>query len=265
MRRIMREIAIGVFAIATGAALMAPPASAIVYGELDAGRHPNVGIFAVQATDGSWTYGCGGTLIAPRVVVTAGHCVAYLGASEAYVSFGADPEGDSPPDWDGELFHGTFHLPEGGIWHDHADPMDLAVLVLDEDPGITPARLPSLNLLGEMKDHLAGQGFTVVGFGAVRDSFSGGANAWHYDFVRRLATETYLSLQANWLTASMNPNTGNGGTCWTDSGGPHFLGTSDTIVALTVTGDMVCKALDQAYRLDTSAARGFLEEFVDLP
>jgi hypothetical protein len=36
-------------------------------------------------------------------------------------------------------------------------------------------------------------------------------------------------------------------------------------VALTVTGDAVCRATDKTYRLDTKAARAFLSGYVTLP
>jgi hypothetical protein len=67
----------------------------------------------------------------------------------------------------------------------------------------------------------------------------------------------------------MTQSTGNGGTCYGDSGGPHFIhldGEETTIVvSLTVTGDTQCKALDKTYRTDTASAREFLAEWVDLP
>jgi hypothetical protein len=37
------------------------------------------------------------------------------------------------------------------------------------------------------------------------------------------------------------------------------------VVALTVTGDSVCRATDVDYRLDTPSARDFLRQFVTLP
>jgi hypothetical protein len=76
-----------------------------------------------------------------------------------------------------------------------------------------------------------------------------------------------LSLTDAWFTLSMNEATGNGGTCFGDSGGPHFLGgeTSNLVVSLTVSGDAVCKATDKTYRVDTEPAREFLSQFVDLP
>ena len=63
----------------------------------------------------------------------------------------------------------------------------------------------------------------------------------------------------------MNSSTDNGGTCYGDSGGPHFLGDSDMVVSLTVTGDTWYRATDVTYRLDTDSARSYLEQFVELP
>jgi secreted trypsin-like serine protease len=61
----------------------------------------------------------------------------------------------------------------------------------------------------------------------------------------------------------MNPSTGNAGTCYGDSGGPHFL--DGVLVSITVTGDAMCKATDKTYRVDTPWAREFLSQFVTLP
>lgn len=259
----MRRAILLVAVVVLGLAAAVPGVGAITFGEPDNNRHPNVGILAAQLLNGEWVYGCTGTLIAPHVLVTAGHCFDGLDVPDAYVSFAEDPEGDYPPDWGGDLFHGTYYVPDG-LWHDHADPHDVAVLVLDAEPGLPLATLPTENLLGELKPSLRGQTFTVVGYGAVRDSQAGGMT-YYQDPARRFATETYLSLQPSWLTASMNPATGNGGTCYGDSGGPHFLGDSSLLLAVTVTGDMPCKAMDQAYRLDTPSAREFLGQFVVLP
>ena len=38
------------------------------------------------------------------------------------------------------------------------------------------------------------------------------------------ALQSALNLEKAWLLLSMNPSTGSGGTCYGDSGGPHFLG-----------------------------------------
>jgi hypothetical protein len=63
----------------------------------------------------------------------------------------------------------------------------------------------------------------------------------------------------------MNPSVGSGGTCYGDSGGPHFLGSSNLVVSITVTGDRFCRATDVTYRTDTVSARNFLRDYVTLP
>lgn len=80
---------------------------------------------------------------------------------------------------------------------------------------------------------------------------------------RRMAEQSYRSLQDAWLTLCMNEATGDGGTCFGDSGGPHFLGdeNSNLQVSITITGDSVCKSSDKTYRLDTEDAREFLSGF----
>ncbi len=63
--------------------------------------------------------------------------------------------------------------------------------------------------------------------------------------------------------------TGDGGTCYGDSGGPNLVGAGATetpvIAGTTITGDALCKATNVTYRLDTPAARAFLGAFVILP
>jgi hypothetical protein len=101
----------------------------------------------------------------------------------------------------------------------------------------------------------------------VRETKKTGPHAFFFDAIRRYALQSFLSLQKSWLTLNMNPSTGSGGTCYGDSGGPHFLGgvTSNLLVSITVTGDAMCRATDKTYRLDTASARAFLDDFVAVP
>jgi hypothetical protein len=82
---------------------------------------------------------------------------------------------------------------------------------------------------------------------------------------RRKVDQGYNSLPGAWLNLSQNSSAGSGGTCYGDSGGPHFLGDSTIVAAVTVTGDRWCRATDTTYRLDTESARAFLDDFVTLP
>ena len=82
---------------------------------------------------------------------------------------------------------------------------------------------------------------------------------------------SYIGAQRGQLGGAVfygqNPATGDGGTCFGDSGGPQFLNVDGirTIVSITITGDAVCRATNVAYRLDTSSARTFLSPYVNLP
>jgi hypothetical protein len=242
----------------------------IVYGEFDGNRHPNVGAFVIQQ-EGEFGRICSGTLIAPDVFMTASHCTAFveslgIPADEVWVTF--DPVFDQ----DSELIPGTAHThPEFGFSGPggFSDPHDIAVIVLDVPVGIQPAQLPEQGLLDELKatHALDDQMFTAVGYGAVRETRMGGPGAILENTERRFALQSALSLQKAWLTLSMNEATGDAGTCFGDSGGPHFLGdeTSNLVVSNTVTGDTVCKAIDKTYRIDTPSAREFLDDFVRLP
>jgi hypothetical protein len=151
-----------------------------------------------------------------------------------------------------------------------SDTHDIAVVLLAQAPaGITPARLPAAGLLDQLKaaHQLDAQTFTPVGYGTVREDKTGGPHSLFFDGVRRYALQHALNLEKAWLLLSMNPSTGNGGTCYGDSGGPHFLDgvNSNLIASITITGDAWCRATDKTYRLDTASARDFLDDFVALP
>jgi secreted trypsin-like serine protease len=148
----------------------------------------------------------------------------------------------------------------------------VAVIVLDQaPPGITPARLPTAGLLDELKaSHvLRNTRFTSVGYGTVREVNTTGFQGILDNVDRNWVEQGYNSLTKAWLTLPMTLTTGDGGTCYGDSGGPHFIhlnGTETNIVAsITVTGDAPCVASDKTYRIDTESARSFLGNFVALP
>jgi hypothetical protein len=123
--------------------------------------------------------------------------------------------------------------------------------------------LPTLNLLSTLS--LKDQRFTAVGYGQVRDDKTKGPHTITADGMRRYADQGFRSLTKAWLNLSMNPSTGSGGTCYGDSGGPHFLAGTNIVVAITVTGDRFWRASDVTYRLDTPWARAFLGQYVSLP
>jgi len=247
MRRLL------IFGMALAALAFAAPAYAITHGTGDGQGHPNVGgLVADRAySDGTWIY-CSGTLIAPKVFLTAAHC-----AEDADVKVTFDPayeDGD-------KTYDGTFYadpLYNGA----QNDPHDIAVVVLETAPKVAPARLPAAGSLSNLP---ADQRFTSVGYGAYEVTNSPGGHQYLYDDVRMVATGSLNSVTPAWLRISMNPSTGDGGTCYGDSGGPNFLGASNVVAATTITGDAICRATNVDYRLDTPSARAFLGHYVTLP
>jgi len=186
-----------------------------------------------------------------------------MDASDLWVSFD-----DAPVSGTAVLLPVEAYYYDPLAWHDLSDAHDVAVVVLAESvEEIMPAALPPAGLLDQMKADktLQDQVFVAVGYGDVRDDKTGGPHSLLWGDTRRFVEQTYNALTQSWLKLSMNPATGNGGTCYGDSGGPHFLGETDIVVSLTVTGDTNCRATDVTYRLDTPSARLFLGQFVDLP
>ncbi len=253
------------------------PAAAITFGQLDGDAHPFVGSMVVSIPDEGVFQWCSGTLIAPQVFLTASHCtkpvesfLANNPGSVFYVTF--DPVIDSTGQT-GTFYTGTPHTNPLFASGGNDDPYDVAVIVLDEAPPITPAHLPAAGLLDAMKaDHsLLSTRFTAVGYGTSRDSMKKGWQGILDTDERQNADQSFRSLMSAWIDFTMLPTGSNdsGGTCYGDSGGPHFIhldgAETDIVVATTITGDAQCKSQDKDYRMDTPNARAFLGQFVTLP
>lgn len=274
MKRVVATLSLSllVFAYTISAA---PGAAAIGNGVPDGSGHPNVGALIVDLEVEPGTFEksviCSGSLISASspdtgggVFLTAGHCTDFLpslGITEVWVSFETDV--DPVPS---SLLQGTY------VTHPGFNPSslfnDLSVVLLD-DPvtGIAPADLPTSGLLDQMKaaGSIRDQVFTNVGYGVV-PSHKGGPPSFTFDGVRRVSTSPFGGLPASWLRLLMNVDaTGEGGSCFGDSGSPKFLGDSNTIVAVTSWGDAVCRAHNMNWRLDIASSRNFLDDFVTLP
>jgi len=255
----MRKVFTGC-AAALAMLVVAGAALGITNGRPDGSGHPEVGaLLAQQAfSDGTWGE-CTGTLIAPKVFLTAEHCD--LGVSRVEVTFASTFDRQKST-----TYWGTWHG-DPAYNQTASDPHDIAVVVLDKAVrGITPARLPAAGSLAAVD---GSQQFTSVGYGAQSVTNDPGGHTFHYADIRFVAVGTLNSLTKSWLRISQNASTDNGGTCYGDSGGPNFLGAGATetniVAGTTITGDTPCRSTNVDYRLDTESARAFLRPYVTLP
>jgi Trypsin len=253
--------------------LVAPKASAITYGFVDSSNtFRNTGAFIVKSpTTGQIFPICSGTMITANVFLTASHCTVFYTQDLAPEGFTAYVSLDQSIPFGNLSSNKTALLPVAhvvsnpGYNQSQSDSGDIGALVLAKDVrGVTPAALPTCGLLDQLvaQNGLKTALFTNAGYG-IQNRVVGGGVPFFQDLnpiPRMFSFSSFNSLNGGYLRLSQNPSTGNGGTCFGDSGGPNFmmLNGQQLIVAITITGDSVCRSTNVDYRLDTASAQGFL-------
>lgn len=278
--RAMRKRVIGVFAAAAVAATVGT-ALAIQFGEPDGNAHPYVGIVVMYDASGFPLFQCTGTLVAPDVFLTAGHCTA-APAAHARIWFDPEPEQLFAKEypWPGFPAPPTGALPTladaGGtpVPHPNFDfaviggnTSDIGVVVLDAPRAGPLAEIADIGTLDALATRRGRQDrrFDVVGYGlqSVKPVVSAIPQ-------RRVGTVSLVNLDnaiADGFnlqhTASPGKGHGSGATLFGDSGGPVLLDGTNIVVAVTSFGPSRNGiGVAYAYRVDTAYAQDFLDDFL---
>jgi secreted trypsin-like serine protease len=272
MKRVICFVAL-TLSLICGSLLLAPKTSAITYGFVDSNNtFRNTGAFIVKSSSTGEIFPiCSGTLITPNVFLTASHCTIFYQqelAAEgyvAYVSLDASIPFGALTTSKTKLLAVSHVVTNPNYNQSQSDPGDIGALILDRNvTGVTPATLPACGLLDQLvaQNGLKTAVFTNVGYGVQNRIVSGGVPFFQdlNPVPRMFSFSSFNSLNGGYLRLSQNATTGNGGTCFGDSGGPQFFTVNGQhlIISITITGDSVCRSTNVDYRLDTLSAQGFL-------
>jgi secreted trypsin-like serine protease len=234
----------------------------------DGDTHPYVGALLRARADHSLTITCSGTLVAPRVFLTAGHCSDYLlslGQDEAYVTF--DPNFGDPSNVYSTPWHGR--VIENPTWH-KPYTNDTAIVLFDRPvTGIAPQKVAPLGLLDSLGTKtLNASSFLNVGYGTSEQVVVPTEGpTFPFDGIRKYTYSGYHALNQNKIHLDQSLARGLAGTGYGDSGGPTFLtvGGTQYVIAVVSTGDVPCKSTSVNERVDTANAHAFLDPYLALP
>src|SRR5437667_892277 len=239
--------------------------SFITDGSLDGNAHPAT-VLLVMDVAGKPAFRCSATLIAPKVVLTAGHCAGEPGEFSGMRIFNeADVQHD--PTYP---FSGGPNTIDATEWHAHPQFTeaqfflhDVGVVLLSKAVKLSASqygKLPSQDQLDALSPSSATT-FTAVGYGLQE------INPAHIEAVRiRMFAEPHL-IQINGgivgdFSLLLSNNASTGGTCFGDSGGPNYLGTSTVIAGVTSFGlNGTCGGTGGVFRMDRENVLDFVGQY----
>ena len=252
----MRKV-LGIVVAAALALVVVSAATGITNGVRDGNAHPNVGAFLVHTSSG-WQVVCTGSLVAPRVFLTASHCTSFTDSTGLQV---------------GVTFQSTDaeHPASVALGHTVTNPLykppyghDVSIIVLDAAQPGPYVPLPEVGLLDRMKKDgtLQTSDFVNVGYGTHEAVNGPGGKTFEFDGDRWTSVSSYSSLNQDMIHLHQKNNAGEGGTGYGDSGGPTLL--NGVAVAVVSTGDVPLWSTSVNTRTDTQEVADFLRPYLAL-
>jgi V8-like Glu-specific endopeptidase len=249
--------------------------SFITDGELDGNAHPAV-VLIVMDIGGQPAFRCSGTLIAPTVVLTAGHCA------------GENATATKPAEFSGmrvftesDVQNGKNNYPFAGRnaiealeWHsfpgfteDAFFLHDVGIIHLGKAFNLALSKygkLPRQNELDALKTGSATT-FTAVGYGL--QSSNPTSKHTVAEKIRMFAEPHLIQINGGIVgdySLLLSNNASTGGTCFGDSGGPNYRGTSNVIAGVTSFGlNGTCGGTGGVFRVDRKDVLDFVNEWLN--
>jgi len=240
--------------------------SFITNGTVDGSAHPAV-VLLVMDVNGTPAFRCSATLLAPKVVLTAGHCAGEPGEFSGMRIF---TESDVQNGNNNYPFAGPNTIEAVG-WHAH--PLftenafflhDVGVVLLSKAFKLQAGQygtLPTTDQLDALKPSSATT-FTAVGYGLQRINPA----KVEAERIRMFAGPHLIQINGGIVgdfSLLLSNNASTGGTCFGDSGGPNFVGTSNVIGGVTSFGlNGTCGGTGGVFRLDRQNVLDFVGQYL---
>lgn len=261
---------------------------AVTNGQPDGDGHPYVGLLVFDYAPGSPGWRCSGALIAPNVVLTAGHCTD--GAVAARIWMNEDVTYDVVPfplypyggPGSGAVEGTPYTNPKyssdenpygGGNGLPAFSYRDTGIVVLDTPIYMDEyAELPTAGLADTLKNKTP---MDFVGYGVQYQVQIPGSELpqpppyyrWTGPRIRMYAPSEMVSgnfvHSAEYLRLAMNPGGGSGGTCFGDSGGPDLLGGTNIVLSVnSYVTNVNCSGVGYSARVDIPEVLEWINGFL---